>query len=111
MKLKHLLSKKNLWFFLSLMGLAMASFFTACSGDDDEVAGYIKVVTVKEDGTTSDGSRFVQIDDMNFYLNYIKYTLKKGYLVVSGYDDAGFDGVARIVSGVNLSFACDAVGI
>ena len=84
------------------MEFAMTSTFTACGSDDEEeVAGYSKVVTVKEDGTTSDGSRFVRIDDQNFYLDYIKYTVNQGHLVVSGYDEVGFDGVAKIVSGVN----------
>ena len=34
------------------------------------------------------------------YVDYIKYTIKDGHLVVSGYDHAGFKGVAKIISNV-----------
>ena len=56
------------------------------------------VVVVNEDGTTSNGSIFSAIDDKNFYIDYIKYTVEEGHLVVSGYDKAGFKGVANIIS-------------
>ena len=56
------------------------------------------VVVVNEDGTTSNGSIFSAIDDKNFYVDYIKYTVEEGHLAVSGYDKAGFKGVANIIS-------------
>ena len=55
-------------------------------------------VVVNEDGTTSNGSLFSAIDDKNFYVDYIKYTVKEGHLIVSGYDESGFKGVANIVA-------------
>lgn len=55
-------------------------------------------VIVNEDGTTSNGSIFSAIDDKNFYIDYIKYTVTEGHLIVSGYDKAGFKGVAKIIS-------------
>ena len=54
-------------------------------------------VLVNEDGTTSNGSIFSVIDDNNFYVDQIKYTIEGGYLVVSGYEE-GFNGVAKIIS-------------
>ena len=56
------------------------------------------VVVVNEDGTTSNGSIFSAIDDKNFYIDYIKYTVEEGHLVVSGYDKTGFKGVANIIT-------------
>ena len=55
-------------------------------------------VVVNEDGTTSNGSLFSAIDDKNFYVDYVKYTVEEGHLVVSGYDKTGFKGVANIVA-------------
>ncbi len=55
-------------------------------------------VVVNEDGTTSNGSLFSAIDDKNFYVDYIKYTVKDGHLIVSGYDPVGFKGVANIIA-------------
>ena len=57
-------------------------------------------VKVNDDGTTSNGSIFSAIDDENFYLDYIKYTVVEGHLVVSGYDKDKFSGTANIVSGI-----------
>ena len=55
-------------------------------------------VTINDDGTTSNGSPFSAIDDENFYLDHIKYTVKEGRLIVSGYDEDEFSGTANIVS-------------
>ncbi len=83
--------KKNLLYLLAL--LPVLSLFSACGGDE-------RPVIVKDDGTTSNGSTFSAIDDKNFYLDYIKYSVEEGHLVVSGYDKTGFKGVAKIVSGI-----------
>ena len=55
-------------------------------------------VIVNEDGTTSNGSIFSAIDNQNFYVDYIKYTVTDYYLSVSGYDKTKFNGVAKIIS-------------
>lgn len=80
---------------------------TSCSKDDDvtngnqgsggEGGGPIVTVVINEDGTTSNRSTFSVIDEKNFYLDYIKYTIEEGHLIVSGYDKSGFKGVANIV--------------
>ena len=57
-------------------------------------------VKVNDDGTTSNGSKFSAVNDEIFYLDYIKYTVKKGHLVVWGYDKRGRKGTANIVSGI-----------
>ena len=55
-------------------------------------------VIVNDDGTTSNGSIFSVIDNQNFYVDYIKYTVTEGHLTVSGYDKTGFQGIAKIIS-------------
>ena len=45
-------------------------------------------VVVKNDGSTSNGSIFSAIDDKNFYIDYIKYSVVDGHLAVTGFDDA-----------------------
>ena len=57
-------------------------------------------VTVNDDGTTSNGSIFTAIDDENFCLDYVKYTIKESHLVVTGYDEEKFSGTANIVSSI-----------
>ena len=64
---------------------------------DSLIVQYI-YVKVSEDGTTSNGSLFSAIDNQNFYVDYIKYTIVDGHLVVSGYDKTGLKGVAKIIS-------------
>ena len=73
--------------------------FTACSNDDD-TENFNNVVEIDENGSTSNGSRYTPIDDKNFYLDNIKYSIKERYLMVSGYDPAVFSGDARIVSSI-----------
>ena len=85
-----------------MIALPMACMFSSCGSDDEEDAPLNTVVVVKEDGTTSNGSIFSAIDDKNFYLDYIKYTVKEGHLVVSSYDGAGFKGTAKIVSKITF---------
>ena len=57
-------------------------------------------VIVNDDGTTSNGSIFSAIDNQNFYVDYIKYTVTEGHLTVSGYDydKTGFKSIAKIIS-------------
>ena len=95
---------ENKFFYLTFSAVVIAmaaSLLVSCEKDDgdDSVSG--KTVIIKEDGTTSNGSIFSAIDDKNFYLDYIKYSVNEGHLVVSGYDEKGFNGVANIVSNIS----------
>ena len=111
--------KKNLvLFLLLLLPMAVLTTVTSCSKEDDIVQNPDNnkdnndgnnndnsgqqvpeiIVVVNEDGTTSNGSIFSAIDDKNYYIDYIKYTVKEGHLAVSGYDKTGFKGVAYIIS-------------
>lgn len=90
--------KTNYFFSLALFSLLC---FASCNKEDytsDEETN--TCVDINENGTTSNGSRFIGIDDRNFYLDYIKYSVEEGHLKVSGYDKSGFSGEAHIVSGV-----------
>lgn len=80
--------------------LIAQTFFVACSGDDDSTGSDNEQVIIGDDGKASNGGVFSSIDDKNFYLDYIKYTVKEGHLAVSGYDKSGFKGVAKIVSSI-----------
>lgn len=44
-------------------------------------------VIVNADGSTSNGMQFRRIDETNFMLNYVKYSIVSGHLEVSGRDD------------------------
>ena len=57
-------------------------------------------VEIDENGNASNGSVFYLIDDKNFYLDYIKYSVVEGHLEVSGYDKAGIKAEPQIVSSV-----------
>ena len=94
---------------ITIMSLVMMAMLIiiSCSKDDDVTDGNhgndggggspIVTVVINEDGTTSNRSTFSVIDEKNFYLDYIKYTIEEGHLIVSGYDQSGFKGVANIV--------------
>ena len=71
---------------------------TICSCSKDNGENLDIHVIVNEDGTTSNGSIFSAIDNRNFYVDYIKYTVTDYYLSVSGYDKTKFNGVAKIIS-------------
>lgn len=79
-------------------------FMISCSKDDGESnnggssGGSNITVVVNDDGKTTNGGIFSAIDDKNFYLDYVKYTVEEGHLVVTGYDKAGFKGIAKIAS-------------
>ena len=83
--------------------MSFACLLTACSDDDDDERTENITVVIKDDGTTSNGSIFSAIDDKNFYLDYVKYSVVEGHLEVSGYDSKGFNGVAKIVSRITYS--------
>ena len=85
---------------LMLMALSFPCFFVACGNDDDDEG---EVVVVNEDGTTSNRSVFLRIDDNSFYLDYVKYTIGfNGNLKVSGYNEWHAGGVANIYPKVSV---------
>ena len=108
------MKKSKIWNLLMILVVALP-LMVSCSKDDDGSTGGSSGtntngntnpnppvadihVVVNEDGTTSNGSLFSAIDDKNFYVDYIKYTVKDGHLIVSGYDPVGFKGVANIIA-------------
>lgn len=88
---------------LTLAFLACGTFVSCSKDNEDEEGRYGKIsVTIDESGIATQGHTFVAIDARNFYLDYIKYTVVDGHLVVTGCDDAGINGIAKIVSDVTL---------
>ena len=96
--------KKITYFSLLTLAFLACGTFVSCSKDnEDEKGGHGKIsVTIDESGIATQGHTFVAIDARNFYLDYIKYTVEDGHLVVTGCDDAGINGIAKIVSDVTL---------
>ena len=88
-------------FMMLMLTLMAQTLFVACGGDDDDSTGIVnEQITIGDDGKASNGGVFSSIDDKNFYLDYIKYTVTEGHLAVSGYDKSGFKGDAKIVSSI-----------
>ena len=105
--------KKNWYYFLLALPLML---FTACGDDDsdDEAPKNADTVVINDNDTTSNGSVYTPIDDKNFYLDHVKYTVEYGHLEVSGYDDAASNGAANIVAQVTLNgntYAVITIGI
>lgn len=59
------------------------------------------VVTVDPSGNADGGHWFEKIDESNYYIDNLKYTIQDGDLVVSGYDEVFFTGEAKIISILN----------
>ena len=94
---------KTKFLLFPLLALSFTCLLTACSDDDDDERTENITVVIKDDGTTSNGSIFSAIDDKNFYLDYVKYSVVEGHLEVSGYDSKGVNGVAKIASRITYS--------
>ena len=94
------MKKSKVWNLL-LIAVVALPLMVSCSKDDDGSTGGSSGtntngntnpnppvadihVVVNEDGTTSNGSLFSAIDDKNFYVDYIKYTVKDGHLTYKG---------------------------
>lgn len=74
-------------FLLWLVMMPLAFLIAACVNDDNDENDYDgETVVVNEDGTTSNGSIFSYIDEKNFYLDGVMYSIVDGHLVVSRYD-------------------------
>ena len=67
--------------------------FVGCGDDGNGEPVDKDVIVINNNGTTSTGASYVRIDDKNFYLDYIKYTVEEAHLVVSGYDKTGGNSV------------------
>ena len=82
-----------------LLFTAIALFsMSSCSKEDEEATVADLKVVINSDGTTSNDGFFYAIDDKNFYLDYIKYTIVERHIIVSGYDKTSFKGKAMIPS-------------
>ena len=88
--------KTIIWLTLTFSALILVSCSKA--NDDATTDTDNQHVIISDDGKASNGSIFSNIDDKNFYLDYIKYTVTEGHLAVTGYDKMGFKGTANIVS-------------
>jgi len=73
------------------------------SGKDDDKPVVVPdvVVTVDDSGQADGGHNFQIIDDNNFYIDGIKYSIEDDHLVVSGYDAVKFRDAAVIISTLN----------
>ena len=99
------LRKKNIFqLTVILMVTYMGIGFISCGSDDDNNSGgnetYFdgETVNVDSNGKASDGHRFSKIDDTNFYIDDIKYSISEGNLTVSGYDKNSSFSSAKIIS-------------
>lgn len=77
------------------------NIFASCASSEDTNDNDNELITIDENGNASNGRPFSSIDDKNFYLDYIKYTVSGGHLAVTGYDKVGFKGIANIVSSIS----------
>lgn len=77
-----MMKKIKFWSILLLMAISLP-MLTSCGGDDsnDEKPPVSNVVVIDDNGTASNGSQCVIIDDKNIYLDYVKYTVSEGHLV------------------------------
>lgn len=97
------LKKITCFSILMLMLLACGTFVSCSKDEEDEEGGKGKTsIIINDSGIATQGHTFVTIDARNFYLDYIKYTVEEGHLVVTGCDDAGINGIVKIVSDVTL---------
>ncbi len=94
------MTKKNIWSIIMLAVLTLP-LMVSCSkdGDDNPGGGYTAHVVIDKNGKASNGAVFTYSNN-EFYLDYVKYTIKEGHLVVTGYDKTGFKGVANIVASI-----------
>ena len=74
-----------------LLPTVMLTTVTSCSNPET-------VVTVDINGKADGGHRFMKIDETNFYIDDIKYTVQNGGLVVTGYNKTSFKDAAKIIN-------------
>ena len=99
----------KLWNILMMLVFALSASisFSSCGSDDDDESDNPKGdnIVIKEDGTASGGDVFTAVDDKNFFLNYIKYTIVDSHLEVTGYDKVAFTGKAILPSTIEYKGA------
>ena len=86
-----------------VMGMLIAACcVSSCSKDDDtaDIGSELNVV-VDNNGVANGGHSFTRIDDKNFYIDDIKYTVVDSTLEVTWYDATFFKGEAKIISSLN----------
>lgn len=83
----------------ALLALPLACcLLGACGSDDDDNDS--PDVVISNDGKASNGMKYEAIDDDNFYLDNVQYTVQSGHIVVAGYRKSEFKGQADIPSGI-----------
>ena len=98
------MKRLKFWSIIMLMVMSLP-LMVSCGGDDSEDKKPPQkevVVEVNDNGIASNGSTCVIIDDNNFYLDFVKYSVEEGHLVVSGYEKDAFKGIANIPSRISF---------
>ena len=94
------MKKFNFYCILLFTAITLFSMSSCSKDENDSEPTYTDKVVINDDGTTSNGSLFKTIDDNNFYLDNIKYTVEDDHLIVSGYAKEDFKGNAKIASSI-----------
>ena len=95
---------KNNHLYMMLTGMLIVCCLSSCSKDEEDdmvEIGTVENVVVDNNGVASGGHSFTRIDDKNFYIDDIKYTVVDSVLEVTGYDQTFFKGEANIVSSLD----------
>lgn len=90
--------------FIMVIGMIIASCsISSCSKDDDDPTekGSELNVVVDNNGVANGDHSFTRIDDKNFIIDDIKYTVVDSVLEVTGYDETFFKGEAKIINSLN----------
>ena len=75
------MKKFKFWSIIMLMVMSLP-LMVSCGGDDSEDKRPPQkevVVEVNDNGVASNGSTCVIIDDKNFYLDFVKYSVVEGH--------------------------------
>ncbi len=93
------MDRNRLWLFTVLLLMAEITTFFSCQKNNGKRNDqYEIIVTIDANGKADGGHRFTKINDINFYIDDIRYTAQEGGLVVSGFDEAFFKGEAKLIS-------------
>ena len=96
---------RSFYLCIFMIGLQLTALsLSSCSKDENDTienSSELNVV-VDNNGVANGGHSFTRIDDKNFYIDDIKYTVVDGALEVTGYDETFFKGEAKIVSSLKF---------